>query len=94
MATTLDDVSEVVNQVIQEQGVSSASHVISAYRVSDGDKLLANFDSDGDHGLGLELLKTLRARNETNVVCLTIRTCSPNFRHLGRKRFNMLMTQL
>ncbi len=87
MVTSLEDVREVLNQVLLEPGNANASHVVHAYRFQEGDMTVENFDSDGDHGLGLELLKTIRSVDAGNVMCVTIRKCRPNFKHLSKKRF-------
>ena len=64
------------------------THMIYAYRFTDDSGITTeNFCSDGDYGLGLELLKLMRESDNTNVVCVTTRTCSPDYVHLGRKRF-------
>ena len=86
-AHNMTDVSLAVNRVLLQPGVASASHVIYAYRVQDGDDVMENFESDSDHGLGLELLRTLRQQKVMDTVCVTVRMCSPDYRHLGDKRF-------
>ena len=89
--TTLNDVSAVMNNVLQKPGISSANHVVYAYRISgDSDSILENFCSDGDHGLGLELLKSMRSVDVIDTVCATTRTCDSNYIHLGKKRFQYI----
>jgi len=88
MSANLDDANDVVNAVIQKPGVSAASHVMYAYRLQDARGVITeNFDSDDDHGLGLEILKTLRSGNVVNTVCVTTRTCKPGYDHLNEKRY-------
>ena len=89
--TTLNDVSAVMNNVLQKPGISSANHVVYAYRISgDSDSILENFCSDRDHGLELELLKSMRSVDVIDTVCVTTRTCDSNYIHLVKKRFQYI----
>ena len=86
--TDMKSVGTAVNWVLLKPRVSSSTHMIYAYRFTDDSGITTdNFCSDGDYGLGLELLKLMRESDNTNVVCVTTRTCSPDYVHLGRKRF-------
>jgi hypothetical protein len=56
--TSLTDISAVRQELLRDSKVSSSHHLIMAYRIKlDGGTLCENFDSDGDHGTGIELLK-------------------------------------
>ena len=49
-------------------GLAAASHVPYAFRFREADgKIVENFDSDADNGIGLRILKTLRAYQALNV---------------------------
>ena len=49
-------------------GLAAASHVLYAFRFREADgKIVENFDSDADNGMGLRILKTLRANQALNV---------------------------
>ena len=49
-------------------GLAAASHVPYAFRFREADgKIVENFDSDADNGMGLRILKTLRANQALNV---------------------------
>jgi hypothetical protein len=71
MATNLHEVREVIDTLLHDHSQN----------------LFENFDSDDDHGLGLEILKTMRPHDALNTVCITTRTCSPDHKHLNQKRF-------
>jgi hypothetical protein len=88
MATNLHEVREVIDTLLQRPEVVSTTHLMYAYRFHDhSQNLIENFDSDDDHGLGLEILKTMRTHDALNTVCITTRTCSPDYKHLNQKRF-------
>ena len=89
MATNLHEVKEVIDTLLLRPEVVSATHLMYAYRFHDHshDHLIENFDSDDDHGLGLEILKAMRTNDALNTVCITTRTCSPDYKHLNQKRF-------
>ena len=75
-------VNDAMTQVLQMSGVASATHVIHVYRIrQQSHNLSENFNSDGDHGLGLTLLNLLRTHTMSNVLCITTRFCSPDFVH-------------
>ena len=49
-------------------GLAAASHVPYAFRFREADgKIVENFDTDADNGMGLRILKTLRANQALNV---------------------------
>ncbi len=59
--SSLDDIRSVLDSLMTKTEVANASHVIYAYRFKNKglDNLppIENFESDGDHGTGLNLLK-------------------------------------
>ena len=67
-----------------------ANHLIYAYRIPapGSNKINQNFDSDGDHGVGLELLKKMQNSNIINCIWFATRTCKPGYQHIGTKRFD------
>ena len=68
--------------------VASATHVIYSYRIRQSDgSVLENFDSDGDYGMGLNLLKKMQQKDAVNKLIVTKRSCHPGFAHLGSRRF-------
>jgi hypothetical protein len=46
-----------------------------------------NFDSDGDHGVGLRLLREMQTKDVTNRLFVATRTCKPGCSHIGQRRF-------
>ena len=84
------DISAVKNELIKiTPQVATANHLIMAYRFTDsGGKLRENFDSDGDFGAGIELLKFMRNKYIMNCVYFATRHCSPGYNHIGKRRFN------
>ncbi len=88
---SMEELKSCIDAVIVKPGVASSSHMIYAYRITDGRrKVVENFSSDGDHGMGLSLLKHLRNRTTTNTVCIVTRNCDPGFVHLGNRRFELM----
>ncbi len=87
---SLNDIAAGINEIVTLPQVGNASHFIYAYRLKHDDKVLENFNSDDDHGMGFDLLRFLRDRNATNVICVVTRQCNLGFVHLGRKRFEHL----
>lgn len=86
--SSLAEVNHGINLITTMPDVSSATHLIYSYRFKDDHgKITENFQSDGDHGLGLESLKYLRMHTKKNILVVTTRHCTPNFVHLGRTRF-------
>jgi len=64
MATNLHEVRDVIDTLLQRSEVASATHLMYAYRFHDqSQNLVENFASDDDHGLGLEILKTMRTKD-------------------------------
>ena len=58
-----------------------------AYRIQAGARVIENFDSDGDHSVGLELLRSMRNAGMVDTVCVATRTCAPTYKHIGKRRF-------
>ena len=72
--------------------MASASHLCFAYRIRQGRNLFENFDSDYDYGLGPSLLKQMRDDDTENILWIVTRDCAPDFKHIGRKRFEHATT--
>ena len=87
---SLSDVTSGIQEVMMSMpDASTASHLIYAYRVKNGQSVSENFHSDDDHGMGLDLWRMLRDSDKRNVLCLVSREYAPGFQHLGRKRFEI-----
>ena len=43
--------------------------------------------TDGDDGIGLELLKAMREANVCDRLWIATRTCKQDYVHIGKKRF-------
>ena len=74
-------------EILKKIKASKSTHPIYAFRIKTGKGILENFDSDGDHGVGFELLKSMMENKLTNTVCLATRICNPGFQHIGKRRF-------
>ena len=86
---SLQDVSMIRTILSLKEDVAIANHLIMAYRFTEGpnNKIVENFSSDGDHGVGLELLKSMKNNHHINYALFATRTCSPDYVHIGKKRF-------
>jgi hypothetical protein len=81
------DIAAVLEQSLELAGVASATHRIYAYRYEDGSCIAENFDSDGDDGIGFQLLKSMRNDEAKHQLWMVTRTCLPEFVHIGKRRF-------
>ena len=81
------DVASTLEQSLELDGVATATHRIFAFRYDDGHGINENFDSDGDDGIGLKLLRSMQEDGITNQLWIVTRTCLPNFTHIGNRRF-------
>jgi hypothetical protein len=90
--TCIDDVSTVLDQALLVEGVAEATHRIFAYRIQQGRATVENFDSDGDHGIGLELLRKMQDDSITNRIWIATRSCHADFTHIGNKRYEHAKT--
>ena len=85
---SMDDVSVVLDRSQMIDGAADANHRIYAYRINQDRTIVENFDSDGDHGIGLELLRKMQEGSVSNKIWITTRKCNSDFSHLGNKRFD------
>lgn len=87
-ASTLKEVSGVMRSLRQQPNIAGASHIVYAYIINNdaGDVLLQNYDSDGDWGSGLELLRHMSTEGYKNTLCVSIRRMSVKRSHIGRRR--------
>jgi hypothetical protein len=46
-----------------------------------------NFESNGDHGVRLQLLKAMETGAVLNTLFVATRHCKPGFAHIGMRRF-------
>ncbi len=51
-----------------------------------------NFDSDGDHGVGLHLLRHMQSQKMDNMICVVARDCTSDYSHIGKRRFQHAVT--
>lgn len=90
-ASTAEEVKARINQILVMPSTAEASHFIYAYRLKGpGSSIKENFSSDNNHGMGLALLKHLQTKDLQDVMCVVTRDCQPGFRHLGKKRFELM----
>ena len=82
----LGDVRETIDALLLKPEIAKSSHVMYAYRIDSGDSMIENFDSDGDWGVGFNMLKFMQDDNIVNFVLIVTRNCSSDFKHIGKKR--------
>ena len=81
------DVAVTLEQSLELDGVATATHRVFAYRYEDGHGIKENFDSDGDDGIGLKILRSMQEDGVMNQLWIATRRCLLNFTHIGNKRF-------
>jgi len=57
-----------------------------AYRFGEGDKCKKNFDSDGDHGVGLHMLEYINDNTIDSIILIVARHCTADFKYIGKRR--------
>ena len=84
------DVSDVLAMANSNPTLAAANHLMYAFRIGDDDGNIKteNFHSDGDYGVGLNLLKHMQSHNIFNKVFIVARNCTPGFRHIGNRRMD------
>jgi hypothetical protein len=84
------DVSDVLDMANNNTTLAAANHLMYAFRIGDDDGNIKteNFHSDGDYGVGLNLLKHMQSQNIVNRMFIVARNCSPGFRHIGNRRMD------
>ena len=82
-----EDVSTVLSQLGSDPAVAARTHRIYAYRYKINKTIHENYDSDGDHGIGLKMLRVMQEQQITNCIWIVTRDCSPGFSHIGQRRF-------
>ena len=87
---SLQKVRTVRDQLLRRPDVTASSDVMFAYRIQGRHGMLENFESEFDYGVGLNLLRWMKQENLVNVVCFATRTCSPGYKHIGDKRFQIV----
>ena len=86
--SSIDEVAKVISTLKAKPSIAEADHFMFAYRFSTKkNKIQENFDSDGDWGIGLEILRSMQEKENVNCISVVTRCCLPNFQHIGRKRF-------
>ena len=86
-------VHDTLTTAMSTPDIAKANHVMYAYRtVGPNGSVNENFSSDGDHGVGLEMLKALRTCNATNMIWLCTRVTGVGYRHIGPRRFRHAVT--
>ena len=90
--TNLEDISVVLEQSLKLDGIAAATHRIYAYRYKgSGGGINENFDSDGDDGVGLQLLKAMRDDKILNRIWIVTRLYGPDYHQIGKARFEHAM---
>jgi hypothetical protein len=83
---SIQDVSDALHIARSILELASANHLVYAYRFGDGDKCKQNFDSDGDHGIGLHMLEHMIDNTVNNTMLIVARHCTADFKHIGKRR--------
>ena len=81
--TSMEQLAKIRDLLLKDPDTQKASHIVMAYRIQN----LENFDSDGDDGTGLQLLKFMREKKLVNCAFFATRLCKPGYKHIGPRRF-------
>jgi hypothetical protein len=89
-ASSLYDVRRTLDKLLQSPANASATHYMYAYCFDDPELgRIENFESDGDFGLGPEMIKVINDQDITDCMLILTRKCGPNFQHIGNRRFEI-----
>ncbi len=81
------DVRRSLDKLMQSPDQATATHLMFAYVLDDPDD--GNFNSDGDHGIGVEMLNYLKKLDKKQTILMVTRDCGPNFKHINKRRFEI-----
>ncbi len=70
------DVRRSLDKLMQSPDQATATHLMYAYVLDDPDD--GNFNSDGDHGIGVEMLNYLKKLDMKQTILMVTRGCGPN----------------
>lgn len=89
---TQEDCAIALNQIIAEQKLAEAKHLMYAYRLPKGDQgndALEYFNDDREYGAGRLLLTQLKQPNRVGVMLVVARWCNMDTdSRLGKARFD------
>ncbi len=86
--TSMQDVSDTLELVRSEPNIAAANHLMFAYILGQNQ----NFNSDGDYGVGLYLLRYMQEQKMNNMICIVSRDCTPHYSHIGKQRMQHAVT--
>ena len=73
---SLHDIRDAHDNLLHEQAYANATHLSYAYRIVDAaGNIEENFDSNGNSGVGMQILRRLRKESTTDIVCFVAHTC-------------------
>ncbi|EDR29836.1 impact, putative [Entamoeba dispar SAW760] len=84
------EVRIVFEELLRNKKISIATHNIQAYRIKINDSIICDFDDDGEHAAGKQLLKSLEQISATNVCVMVSRWFGGIL--LGPDRFKDIIT--
>jgi len=89
-ASSMYDVRRTLDKLLKSPENASATHIMYAYCFDDP-KLgrIENFESDGDFGLGLEMIKVINDQDITDCMLMLTSKCGPNIQHIRNRRFEI-----
>ena len=86
--SSLQDVSDALATTYLRPELSDAKHISYAFRLRDArGATIEDFESDGDFGVGLELLKHPTSKSIFNTVIIAARLSEIGYQHIGSKCF-------
>ena len=75
---SIQDVHDCLDVLLSDDKLAKATHIPYAFRYKDSDgKIIENFDSDSDHGIGLHILNIIRKKNLMNFAVFVPRWSAP-----------------
>ncbi|KAL0484583.1 hypothetical protein AKO1_011591 [Acrasis kona] len=85
---SVDDFHQVLNHLLQDKKIASATHNITAYRIDGENEIIENRDDDGETGAADQLLFMLQRADARNVCIIVTRWYGGI--QLGSDRFKII----
>ena len=85
---SMQDVSDVLEMVKYEPSIAASNHLIFAYKMGPNQ----NFNSDGDYGVGLHLLRYMQSKKMDNIICIVAHDRNTDSPFIGKRRMQHAVT--
>ena len=77
---SLQDIRDTLDILLRSDTYSNTDHLPYAFRFQDANgEQIENFNSDGDNGAGIQILKTLKSKNVNNLVIFATHSNSESY---------------